>query len=259
MNTKILAIGSVLLLACASPETTPALTPPGAITVSAVIDSFDQALLQGIASPGAQAASAHFDYGLTTAYGNATPPVTQSAGYNPPTTSAAYFYTSGQYAVATNFGTYAPTNEVTIEFWQNASSAKTQSSFLLIPDGPTDRINSHVPWVDGQIYWDFGNINTGGRLSYLTNGIVGTWNHIALVASLSGNYMRIYRNGILEAQKTGMTPFSPSATDLWLGGGPTSTRCCRRGAGRLVLWTIECTRDPRSALDALEWHAWSYA
>src|SRR5262245_39617233 len=58
------------------------------------------------------------------------------------------------------FATNAPTNEITIEFWQNVSSAKVQATFGTPPDAVTNRIVGHVPWVDGVVYWDFGNINT---------------------------------------------------------------------------------------------------
>ena len=116
------------------------------------------------------------------------------------------------------FATNAPTNEITIEFWQNVSSAKVQGSFSASPDNVANRINAHVPWIDGVVYWDFGNINTAGRLAYTPpTPILASWQHFAFVASSNGNYMRIYRNGALEAQKAGMTPFVRGALDLNLG------------------------------------------
>ena len=47
--------------------------------------------------------------------------------------------------------------------------------------------------------------------------ITNCWQHFALVASQRGNFMRIYRNGLLEAQKLGMTPFVRGDYDLCLG------------------------------------------
>ncbi len=123
---------------------------------------------------------------------------------------------SSQYVHVSGFGTNAPTTEVTIEFWQKVDALRDQSTFVLNPDVTTgNRINAHVPWSNGEVYWDFG----GGRLNYRPPvSIVGMWQHFALVASQTGNFMRIYRNGVLEAQKTGMTPFTPGNYDLMIGG-----------------------------------------
>lgn len=116
------------------------------------------------------------------------------------------------------FATNAPTNEITIEFWQNVAQAKVQATIGVVPDNLTNRICGHVPWIDGVVYWDFGNINTAGRLAYTPpNPITNSWQHFAFVASSNGNFMRIYRNGVLEAQKTGMTPLARSTNDLALG------------------------------------------
>lgn len=117
-----------------------------------------------------------------------------------------------------NFGSIAPTHEITIEFWQNVSEAKVQAVFALVPENGQNRILAHTPWRAGRVFWDFGNIDSG-RLSYMPpEQIVGTWNHFALVASQSQNAMRIIRNGILEAEKEGMTPFERGEYDLVIGG-----------------------------------------
>jgi hypothetical protein len=111
-----------------------------------------------------------------------------------------------------------PTTEVTVEFWQRVHSAKQQSTFCLDPDLGTNRFQAYVPWQDGVVYWDFGNINASGRLSYTPpDSILGTWQHFALVASGANSYMAIYRNGILEAFKTSSTGWTSNACDLVLG------------------------------------------
>lgn len=113
----------------------------------------------------------------------------------------------------------APVSEVTAVFWQKVSSVKVQSTFSASGFVNGSVFNAHVPYSDGKVYWDFGNINTGGRLSYTPSvSLVGTWQHFALVASQSGNYMRIFRNGVMEAEKSGMTPFVRANLDLAIGG-----------------------------------------
>jgi hypothetical protein len=129
---------------------------------------------------------------------------------------------NNDYARVRNFGNVAPTTEVTIEFWQRTHAVKNQSTFSLDPDNTANRFHAHVPWSDGRVYWDFGNISGSGRISYVPpEPIVGTWQHFALVSSVTSNYMRIYRNGILETNKAGAGTFTRTAADLILGRSPS--------------------------------------
>jgi parallel beta-helix repeat protein len=131
------------------------------------------------------------------------------------------------YVKLQNFLSSAPTNEVTVEFWQNVAGMQAQSTFCQSPPSagstaPDSVFNAHVPFVDGMVYWDFGNITLGGRLAYVPPvQIVNSWQHFAFVASQSGNYMAIYRNGNLEAFKVGMRPLVRTNLDLNLSGAPS--------------------------------------
>ncbi len=115
----------------------------------------------------------------------------------------------------------APTTEVTIEFWQKVSAVRVQSTFSRHNFLPEVNFDAFVPYGDGKVYWQFGNAGNGGDLSYTPpESLVGSWQHFALVASQSGNFMRIYRNGVLEAQKIGMTPYPGGNLDLDIGKAP---------------------------------------
>jgi len=136
-----------------------------------------------------------------------------------------------------------PTNEITVEFWQKVEEARAQSTFIAITDATTSRLNAHVPWSDGKVYWDFGNMNSGGRLSYTpSNSIAGTWHHWALVSSKSGNFMRIYRNGVLEASST--TASSRTAVDrqLYLGVSQAS-QYFKGDLGEFRIWNVARTQS----------------
>lgn len=138
--------------------------------------------------------------------------------------SALNFNGLNQHVRIPDFFTNAPTTEVTVEFWQNVSALRAQSSFSQDDSqrGGFDArnvFNAHVPYGNHRIYWDFGNIRTEGRLWYIPpESILGTWQHFAFVASQRGNFMRIYRNGVLEAQKPNMTPLTGGKFDLNIGG-----------------------------------------
>lgn len=141
-----------------------------------------------------------------------TPPVATLAG------GAIQLSGGSDFVGVPGFANSAPTTEITIEFWQKVDERRQQAMIALEAPNNTNRIVAHTPWVDGVVYWDFGSIFTGGRLSYTPPAeIRGTWQHFAFVASQSGNMMRIYRNGVLEAQKSGMTPFNRGNYDLNIG------------------------------------------
>jgi signal transduction histidine kinase/ligand-binding sensor domain-containing protein/CheY-like chemotaxis protein/protocatechuate 3,4-dioxygenase beta subunit len=118
------------------------------------------------------------------------------------------------------FGLRVPTGEVTVEFWQKANRLRAPGIFAVGPDFGTNRFQARIGLEDGMVSWDCGDIGNNGRLAYRPpETITGRWQHFALVASQRGNFMRIYRNGVLEAQKTGASRFSPTNLDLVLGGG----------------------------------------
>lgn len=149
------------------------------------------------------------------------------------------FNGSNTYAQVNGFGNVAPTNEITIEFWQRVTVAANQSALSINPDNVANRINVQTPWSNGHITWDFGNINTTGRLDYMpSNSPVGSWQHFAFVASQSGNYMAVYRNGVLEAQKAGMTPYVRENKSLVLGTLLPYAYCFNGDLDEVRIWYV---------------------
>ncbi len=137
--------------------------------------------------------------------------------------NALAFDGTNQSVSVANFGNIIPTNEITVEFWAYTTTPAVQSVFMLIPDQVTNRLNGHINYLDrsaaGSIYWDFGNISRGGRVSVNAPvNSISNWVHYAFVASQSGNFMCVYANGNLLANKTGMTPFVRGNYSLQIGG-----------------------------------------
>ena len=134
-------------------------------------------------------------------------------------TNSANFDGSGNYISVSNFGNVLPTSEISVSLWVNIPYSTQNSAFILNADNPANRLNFHACYSNGNTYWDFGNISTTGRLSYANPlGCIGQWNHYVLVSSVLGNYMRIYRNGVLEASKTGAGVFTNYLANLQIGG-----------------------------------------
>lgn len=104
-----------------------------------------------------------------------------------------------------NFAGLGITNEVTVEFWAlSTRNDIAQSVFMLNPDTPTNRFQSHLNYFNGNTYWDFGDIGQGGRVSVPNQGTwLNNWTHFALVGSQRGGFMKIYANGTLVATSEG--------------------------------------------------------
>jgi len=93
--------------------------------------------------------------------------------------------------------------------------------------GLTNGIRAFNPTSDGRVlYWSCGSYSSPDSTLIYTapKRLYAAWQHFAMVASQSGNYMRVYRNGVLEAEKAGMSPVTYSPTrrliwaDTWVGG-----------------------------------------
>jgi len=144
---------------------------------------------------------------------------------------------TNSYIRVPGFGNIAPTDEITIEFWQLVAEPRECATIDLNGGTSGNRIVVHSPWVGGAVVFDCGNWTTQGRLYYYpSQNIIGTWQHFACVASRRGNFMRIYRNGVLEAQKTGMTSFTRGNFDLYIGFGASGSTGYRGLIDEVRIW-----------------------
>ena len=172
----------------------------------------DSAIMNGLAGPGGGPATAYFEYGFTTGYGSVTPAtnltgvsvvalsrklsflggsttyhyrlvVSNSAGVAlgsdqafttlvPGPGSAVSFDGVNDQVVVPNFCATAPTTEITIEFWQKVSATAVQATFTINTPNNNNLINAHIPYVDGVVYWDFGNFATDGPAILISSALL---------------------------------------------------------------------------------------
>ena len=188
-----------------------------------------------------------FRYGTNTGYGNNSAP-----SLLPGTANVMSFDGTAQYGAVSGLGARLPGSEVTVEFWQFADEARPQSTFTLNPDQFANRFSANVPWSDGNVYWDYGDITTSGRLMYAPPAgqpVTGSWQHFAFVASRSLGQMAIYRNGVLVAQRASpVTTFTPNQADFLLGSGTTNGYFFKGRLAEFRIWN--------SALDQATIQAW---
>lgn len=138
----------------------------------------------------------------------------------------------------------AAVEEVTLEFWQKSAAPgglAVQSETL----AGTNWIGAVATNASGWIAWGFGNTNAGGFLAYKPPEPLEGWQHFALVSSKSGNYMKIYRNGVEEASKPGRSAYLQGSEKLILG-----TNFSGRLAGFRLWNTARSGQEIRRAMHA---------
>ncbi|MEM1320342.1 MAG: LamG-like jellyroll fold domain-containing protein [Bacteroidota bacterium] len=102
-------------------------------------------------------------------------------------------------------------NEITVAFWNYGfpSSLPSNSTLMEGLDADNNRqVNIHLPWGNGQVYWDCGNDGGGyDRINRAANtsDFAGRWNHWAFTKNATTGQMRIYLNGALWHSGTGLT------------------------------------------------------
>lgn len=113
------------------------------------------------------------------------------------------------------------TGPVTFAFWQYVSGSHNRGHGGTGTDSGNDRFTCHVPWGDGNIYWDYGDFNVDGRISYggySSGGYFDKWTHVCLTsAGAAGSAMAILLDGVSKATTTASDGPSGAVTNFTLG------------------------------------------
>ncbi|MES3030861.1 MAG: LamG domain-containing protein [Patescibacteria group bacterium] len=97
-----------------------------------------------------------------------------------------------------------PSTEASVTFWAKPIFSGVNNNFLDFSSGPGNRFLIHFPY-SGDVYWDFGDFNGGGRLSTSFNSSwYGVWAQYSFTAK-NGVAMKIYRNGVEIASASNPT------------------------------------------------------
>lgn len=100
---------------------------------------------------------------------------------------------------------------VTVAFWSYGLAdilPANTTAFEAVDAANRRQMNVHLPWSNGQVYWDCGNDGTGyDRINKTANpeDFEGRWNHWAFTKDVAAGTMSIYLNGELWHSGTGMT------------------------------------------------------
>ncbi|MBL0084719.1 MAG: hypothetical protein IPP37_20785 [Saprospiraceae bacterium] len=102
-------------------------------------------------------------------------------------------------------------NEITVAFWSfgNPDILPANTAALEAVDEKGNRqIMIHLPWSNGNVYWDCGNDGSGyNRINKAANvsDYEGKWHFWAFTKNVTTGSMKIYLDGVLFHSATGQT------------------------------------------------------
>jgi hypothetical protein len=111
---------------------------------------------------------------------------------------------------------------ISIAFWQygDPSQAKNDNIFEGFDANNNRVLNSHLPWGNGQVYWDCGNdAGNHDRINKTANAadFKDQWNHWTFVKSAKTGVMAIWLNGELWHTGTGKVRDMTGLTGFYIG------------------------------------------
>jgi hypothetical protein len=136
-----------------------------------------------------------------------------------PNTHSMQFTTAGAIVDAPGFS-WPTGGPVTVAYWNNVTTAQVRNSsaFNVGNTDQPNRFHAHSPWSDSNLYWDYGDIGTTGRISASYTTSLNKWTHVALVsAGIGGNFKAIYLDGVQVA--TAATSDGPDVPLTGIGIG----------------------------------------
>lgn len=143
--------------------------------------------------------------------------------------------------------------EVTIAFWTYGLSEVLPANTTIFEavDGANRRqMNVHLPWSDGNIYWDCGNDGSGyDRISKAANveDFEGQWTHWAFTKNATTGEMAIYLNGELWHSGTGFNrPIA--ANQMIVGANASGNWKYPGGLNNFSMWQKALTAEEIQAI-----------
>lgn len=120
-------------------------------------------------------------------------------------------------------------NEITIAFWcyGDPSDNPQNNSIIEAVDAENHRLlNVHLPWSNGNVYWDAGDDGAGNydRIDKSAGGsqnYMGRWNHWTFIKNATSGVMQIYLNGALFHSGIGKTKEMDGIIRFKIGGSVT--------------------------------------
>jgi hypothetical protein len=108
-------------------------------------------------------------------------------------------------------------NEASVCIWTYGQVTKLSTIFNAY-NGTNRTINLHLPWSDGNVYWDCGSSGaTFDRIYINENPAFLGWHYWAFTKNASTGIMEMYKDNILQQSGIGKTLTIPTATIAAIG------------------------------------------
>ncbi len=112
--------------------------------------------------------------------------------------------------------------QLTVALWLHGASGLPLATSVFYASSTAGHrvLNLHIPWSDGQVYFDCGNVGSSfDRIQKQASAAdyKSSWAHWAFVKNAATGEMRIYRNGVLWHQATGRVRAVTAAAAVRLG------------------------------------------
>lgn len=120
-------------------------------------------------------------------------------------------------------GLWMPPTDYTLEFWNFSRGGPGDIAFNMEADNAGhNRVLAHLPWPNGSIYFDSGDLSTTGRFEYpAPPNLLNAWHHLAFQvqgpAEGQPGAMRIFFNGVLWAEQRSCDTYKATPTDFLIG------------------------------------------
>ena len=103
-------------------------------------------------------------------------------------------------------------NEITMSFWTEVDTVQNSSIIAGTQGSSVQSLNIHLPWGDGNVYFDCGNgVSSTSRISYSPTTAEKTgWHNWVFNLNASTGIMKIYLDGIQKQSGTGKTSVVPT-------------------------------------------------
>jgi hypothetical protein len=135
-------------------------------------------------------------------------------------------------------------DEITISFWQYGDTAiQPQSDYLFEATNANNKrvLSTHLPWSNGNVYWDAGYSGSYDRIykAANTNDYEGKWNHWAMTKNSVTGIMKIYLNGALWHSGSGKTKSMNGISKFKIGSNAPGSNFYDGLINEFRIWNME--------------------
>jgi len=143
---------------------------------------------------------------------------------------------------------------ITIGFWSygDPSLLPSKTSLLVARDNAGNKVlNIHLPWSNGNIYWDAGNVgNSYDRIfkSATPAEYKGNWIYWTFTKNAKNGSMKIYKNGVIWKQANGKTKLMKNIANVMFGGAISYQNGYAGNVDELSIWNTELSANEIKAI-----------